>query len=128
FRSTLSISIGTPIQCVNEIWRSAQAGMQLLKNTTKENAVVQADPDQPNDEPADQSVAAASSSSEPEKSHNAPFIVQQAKQFIRENYHRSITLKEVAGEMFVTPGHLSWLFRESGESYLQYLTSLRMNK
>jgi two-component system response regulator YesN len=55
-------------------------------------------------------------------------VVQQAKQFIKENFHRSITLKEVAGTVHVTPGHLSALFRESGETYLQYLTEKRMTQ
>ena len=55
-------------------------------------------------------------------------VVQQAKQFIKQNFHRSITLKQVANEVYVTPGHLSALFRESGESYLQFLTSQRLSK
>ena len=55
-------------------------------------------------------------------------VVQQAKQFINQNFHQSITLKQVAHEVYVTPGHLSALFRETGESYLQFLTAQRVHK
>lgn len=128
FRSTLSISIGRPVQSINEIWRSAQSAAELLRNTKEENVIVQTGAERLDEDDAAQAAAEAGPRDPSEDRHHDPYIVQLAKQYIRDNYHRSITLKEVAGEMFVTPGHLSWLFRESGESYLQYLTSLRMSK
>lgn len=127
-KSTLSLSIGKPVQHLTEIWSSAQSAKQLLDNSSEEdgnheyNAPAQA-------EELDHTAAIQSLSvSHAKDKKKDSMVVQQAKQFIKQNFHQSITLKQVANEVYVTPGHLSALFRESGESYLQFLTSQRLHK
>jgi two-component system response regulator YesN len=62
-----------------------------------------------------------------EREQNSVILVH-AKQYILDHYHRSITLQEVADHVYVSQGHLSALFKETGETYLRFLTSVRMKK
>lgn len=127
-KSTLSLSIGKPVQHLTEIWSSAQSAKQLLENSPEE------DSNHEYSEPAQAEELGQTAAKEPLSVSHAKdkkkdsMVVQQAKQFMKQNFHQSITLKQVANEVYVTPGHLSALFRESGESYLQFLTSQRLNK
>ena len=129
-KSTLSLSIGKPVQQLTELWSSAQSAKQLLENSSEEDgnheySVSASAKAEELDHTAAKESVALSHTKDNKKDR---IVVQQAKQFIKQNFHQSITLKQVAGEVYVTPGHLSALFRESGESYLQYLTSQRLNK
>ncbi|MBR5376109.1 MAG: helix-turn-helix domain-containing protein [Lachnospiraceae bacterium] len=52
-----------------------------------------------------------------------------AKRYIEENYSRDISLDDVAGYAEVSPYYLSRTFKEeTGETFMEYLTSLRMKK
>ncbi len=56
-------------------------------------------------------------------------VIEQAKQFIVEHYHEDLTLNKIAETVFMSPNYFSNLFRtEAGESFLEYLTSLRLDK
>lgn len=56
-------------------------------------------------------------------------VLQRAKRYIRENYHRSLSLADVSKTVHVSPNYLSYLFRdEAGMTFLEYLTSLRMQE
>jgi len=65
--------------------------------------------------------------SEVEDERNSVILVH-AKQFILDHYHRSITLREVADHVYISQSHLSALFKEGGETYLKFLTSIRIRK
>lgn len=55
--------------------------------------------------------------------------VEQAIEYIRERYHKSITLDEVSRQVNVSPYYFSKLFKEeTGENFIDYLTSMRMDK
>lgn len=127
-KSTLSLSIGKPVQQLTEIWSSAQSAKQLLENSSEEDGnheySAPAQAEELDHTAAKQSLSVSHAKDKKKDS----MVVQQAKQFIKQNFHQSITLKQVANEVYVTPGHLSALFRESGESYLQFLTSQRLHK
>ncbi|MCR5650834.1 MAG: helix-turn-helix domain-containing protein [Lachnospiraceae bacterium] len=52
-----------------------------------------------------------------------------AKRYIEENYVKDISLDDVAGYAEVSPYYLSRIFKEeTGETFMEYLTSLRMKK
>ncbi len=54
---------------------------------------------------------------------------QTAKRYIEENYVKDISLDDVAGYVEVSPFYLSRTFKEeTGETFMEYLTSLRMKK
>ncbi|MCD9023748.1 response regulator transcription factor [Cohnella silvisoli] len=106
FKSTLSLAIGSIVPEVMLVRHSFESARVLLKRTSEDNAIRVA--------------------TDVLKEENK--VVSQAKEYIRQNYGRGLTLKEVAEQVYVTPGHLSMLFKESGETYLTYLTSLRMER
>ena len=54
---------------------------------------------------------------------------EAAKRYIEDNYVKDISLDDVAGYVEVSPYYLSRLFKEeTGETFMEYLTSLRMKK
>jgi len=56
-------------------------------------------------------------------------LIVKAKEYIRNNYKKPISLGEVAQELKVSANYLSTLFRqELCQSYINYLTTLRMEK
>lgn len=53
--------------------------------------------------------------------------LRRAKAYIRENFHRQITLEEVSGVAGFNPAYFSTLFKkETGERFLEYLASVRV--
>lgn len=56
-------------------------------------------------------------------------IINDIKQYIRENYFKSITLRQVANDYFMNESYLSDLFKkETGCSFTKYLTKIRMER
>lgn len=56
-------------------------------------------------------------------------MVQEAKDFIRDNMDRHITLADIAAHLEISACHLSHIFsRESGFTLSSYLTQVRMQK
>ncbi|MEG0852571.1 MAG: response regulator [Angelakisella sp.] len=57
-------------------------------------------------------------------------LIQQAQSFIQENYHNpELSLEMLCKQLHVSPAYLSTLFKqETGESYVNYLTGLRLEK
>lgn len=54
-------------------------------------------------------------------------LVKKAKEFIKINYSKHITLEDVALEINVSPQYLSKLFKEeTGENFIDYLTAKRI--
>ncbi|MDD6058718.1 MAG: response regulator [Clostridiales bacterium] len=55
--------------------------------------------------------------------------VEQAMEYIKAQYHKSITLDDVSRQVNVSPYYFSKLFKdETGENFIDYLTSMRMEK
>ncbi|PLT44210.1 DNA-binding response regulator, AraC family [Paenibacillus pasadenensis] len=77
----------------------------------------------PSREASDSGSDAPSTESEGDSS-----LLLEAKRYIMEHYNRSLTLKEVADHVYVSVGHLSSLFKQRNETFLKYLTSIRMDK
>lgn len=56
-------------------------------------------------------------------------LVNNARNFIMENYHKPLTLKAAADHLFISPSHLSRLFRlELDCTFNDYLTRVRVEK
>jgi|HigsolmetaGSP12D_1036236.scaffolds.fasta_scaffold00101_28 two-component system response regulator YesN len=129
FRSTFSVGIGQTVRQPSEIHQSFRSAEQALRKH-HETSLASFD-HQPH-----LSIAAPPASDTRQGSPNVPagngnqnsILLVKAKKYIQNHYHRSLTLKEVADHVYVSPGYLSALFKEAGETYLKYLTSLRMQK
>ena len=56
-------------------------------------------------------------------------IIETAKNYIKNNYHKDISLDDVSREVNISPYYFSKLFKETtGENFIEYLTNLRMDK
>ena len=57
-------------------------------------------------------------------------MIDQAKAYIDTHYtDADLSLHEVAGQVNLSPSHFSTIFsRETGETFKEYLTQIRMNK
>lgn len=54
-------------------------------------------------------------------------LVDQAKTFIDQNYHKHLTLESVADELAVSPYYLSKLFKQqANKNFIDYLTHIRI--
>lgn len=55
--------------------------------------------------------------------------VNEVVRYIRENYHRDLTIKILADHVFLTPTYLSYLFkRMTGKTVSEYITQTRIEK
>lgn len=56
-------------------------------------------------------------------------VVGKAKEYMKQNYTRDLSLDEVAKYVDISPYYFSKLFKEEeGENFIDYLTSLRIDK
>jgi two-component system response regulator YesN len=54
-------------------------------------------------------------------------LTKRAKEYIKANFGKSITLEDVAKEINVSPQYLSKLFKEeTGENFIDYMTGIRI--
>lgn len=122
-RSTLSVSIGTPVPSLAHICKSRQIADKRLLGLEEGSfdAEWEYDPVIYSYESANKNANTFSSSSE--------HIVNKAKEYIIRHYQKPITLSEVADAIHVNGSYLSHLFTEvTGETYVQYLSSCRIER
>lgn len=56
-------------------------------------------------------------------------LVGKAKEYIRNNYQKDISLTDVSREVDISPYYFSKVFKEeTGENFIEYLTSVRMEQ
>ncbi|OOM13768.1 response regulator [Clostridium saccharobutylicum] len=56
-------------------------------------------------------------------------VIEFAKEYIKANYNRNISLKDVADKVYLNPNYLSELFKKNvGKNFIEYLIELRINK
>ena len=54
-------------------------------------------------------------------------VMEKAKEYIRENFRKDLTLDEVSKVVDISPYYFSKLFKqETGENFIEYLTKVRM--
>ena len=59
--------------------------------------------------------------------YKAGTLTRSAKDYIKVNFSKTITLEDVAREIHVSPQYLSKLFKEeTGENFIEYLTGIRI--
>lgn len=64
-----------------------------------------------------------------EKSHKASQIIINAVEFIKENYHNDIRLKDVAASVCISPHYFSKIFKdELAVNFIDFLTGQRMEQ
>lgn len=63
------------------------------------------------------------------KNKNTNYLIKNAVEYIKENFHEDINLETIAKNIFITPGYLSLLFKqETGVNFLEYLHKYRIQK
>lgn len=56
-------------------------------------------------------------------------VVEAAKKYMSKNLNKNITLNDISEQFFINPYYFSQLFKKrTGESYLNYLTGLRIKR
>lgn len=56
-------------------------------------------------------------------------MIEQVEAFLQENYHRDLSLEEVAESVHLTPHYFSKLFKkQTGQTFIDYVTRLRIEK
>lgn len=56
-------------------------------------------------------------------------MMEQVEAFLHENYHRDLSLEEVAESVHLTPHYFSKLFKkQTGQTFIDYVTTLRIEK
>lgn len=61
------------------------------------------------------------------RDYKAGGLTKRAREYIKANYSKSITLEDVAREINISPQYLSKLFKEeTGENFIDYLTGIRI--
>lgn len=56
-------------------------------------------------------------------------VVEKAKQYIAGRYNKDMSLDDVSREVNISPYYFSKIFKEeTGENFIEYLTSIRMEK
>ncbi|MFC5650379.1 response regulator [Paenibacillus solisilvae] len=135
FKSTFSGGIGHTVGSPANIYLSAQAASAALSANMEEGTLAAVQPgtsQNPQLAPlvlarkeqfAAVTVAEGSQEAEP-----VSMLLVQAKQYIRDHYDRSLTLKEVAEQVHVSGSHLFALFKNSGQTFLSFLTSIRLQR
>ncbi len=59
---------------------------------------------------------------------SSDMVINGAQKFIDENYHRDISLQDVADHVFLSSKYFSRVFKETtGENFSEYLVRVRMN-
>ncbi|MDB4867731.1 MAG: two-component system response regulator [Cohnella sp.] len=129
FRSTFSAGIGHSVGQASHIHLSARAGALALQQNREECSFSVCEEEQIRQASSGSDAAAFSGTAEGYKNADLESIIlKQARQYISDHYHRSLTLKEVADHVYVSPGHLSALFKDADDTFMKFLTSLRMCK
>ncbi|WP_027408834.1 response regulator [Anoxybacteroides tepidamans] len=66
---------------------------------------------------------------QPFASEKRPSMMEQVEEFLQENYHRDLSLEEVAQSVHLTPHYFSKLFKkQTGQTFIDYVTNLRIEK
>lgn len=56
-------------------------------------------------------------------------MILQAKEFIRRNYNKKVSIEELCRELYLSPTYFSYMFKkETGENYMEYLQKIRMEE
>ncbi|MEM1485122.1 helix-turn-helix domain-containing protein [Oscillospiraceae bacterium PP1C4] len=60
---------------------------------------------------------------------NRNLIIDMAKDYIKENYDKKLTLQDICEEVYLSPNYFSCLFKKvTGETYMDYLKNVRMDQ
>lgn len=120
FRSKLTYTIGTIVQHPYQIFNSYRAAAvhggstqaHIISNTLRQRSAAE----------AREAIPLAASV-------NGNRLIQEAKQYIEQNYDRTITLDDVAAYVHLNASYLSSLFKElTGQKYIDYITAFRIEK
>lgn len=124
WQSTFTISIGISVTNIEQLHVSCRSAELALASSDEGNRLclgtyVEDDSRTDNMEPLTQELPATK---------GTHYMIEEAKKYISQNYSNNVTLKKVAEHVHVTPNYLSALFKDTGENFIQYLTSLRIEQ
>ncbi|RAP75423.1 response regulator transcription factor [Paenibacillus montanisoli] len=133
FKSSFSGGVGHPVVSPAEIYLSAQAASAALAANMEEGTLAAGSSETTAANRTIPAVLGSKGQTEAEDSREsdaepASLMLVQAKQYIREHFNRSLTLKEVAEQVHISGSHLFALFKNSGQTFLSFLTSIRLQR
>lgn len=80
------------------------------------------------DSPKDRDIPAMTVDEE-DKTEYSELVIKKSIQYINENYHKDISLDDVAGYVFLSPVYFCRFFKDETQiNFLTYLTDIRMKK
>lgn len=133
--TTLSCGIGKPVHEISSIYVSTKQAKAALSSKICEYEVILYNNNMPQIEYSIVNIDIESSSNINLKtkdkyvSTNKNYIIKVAKEYINKNYARSLTLSEVADQVYVSQEYLSCLFREiTNINFIDYITKYRIDK
>jgi two-component system response regulator YesN len=124
WQSTFTISVGVAVTNITQVHVSYRSAELALNSCKENNRICRGSPTDQHP-PAAAPAAVRQEPPEPKGTH---YIIEEAKKYIHQHFTKNITLKKVAEHVHVTPNYLSSLFKETGENFIQYITSLRMEQ
>lgn len=64
-----------------------------------------------------------------EDKHSTDLIIENAKDYIHQNYDKKVSRKELSDFVFTSPSYFFNLFKKkTGQSFVEYITMVRINK
>ena len=56
-------------------------------------------------------------------------IIEMAEEYIKDNFHKDVSLDEVSKTVNISPYYFSKIFKEgTGKNFIEYLTNIRMER
>lgn len=148
FKSAFSGAVGHPVGAAADVFLAAKSAMTALAASNGEstlaigapvieqvdaNVAADAMTASPGSADGVSAYLAIQSVSEAEGKRNETpepisVLLAQAKQYIQLHFDRSLTLKEVADQVHISGSHLFALFKSSGQTFLSFLTAIRLQR
>lgn len=77
-----------------------------------------------------QAAMAVNSSMNRERDHTTRRVIEEAKQYIQDNYQDpELSVEKICRHLHMSPAYFSTMFKkETGQAYIAYLTEVRLNK
>ncbi|QHW31618.1 response regulator [Paenibacillus rhizovicinus] len=137
FKSAFSGGVGRPVGSPADIYLSAQAASAALAANPEEGTLAIGESAAAANRPAaaviaskEQAAAGTAAAAGGFEADTEPvnMLLVQAKQYIQDHFNRSLTLKEVADQVHISGSHLFALFKNSGQTFLSFLTAIRLQR
>lgn len=127
-KTTISCSIGSVEKDIKQIITSAGNARIALEHVTSEESIIEYDKSM-----GETKATAITNENETIIDDiavdSSKYIIETAVNYINKNYMKSITLEDVASNVYVNSAYFSYLFKQvTGINFINYLTNCRIKK